>query len=57
MFASYVGVLVDHLADGVPELMASMVTTTRVSQDFSDLSWVRYNASICGQAAVMGYRN
>ena len=44
VFAWYVGVLAGRFADGVPELMVSMVTATHVSQDFSDLSWVMYNA-------------
>lgn len=53
-FASYVSVLAGRFADCVPEMMAYLVTITRVSQDFAGLAWVRYDASFRCQAAITG---
>ena len=53
---SYVSVLSSHFAESVPELMAYMVTITRVRQDFTGLAWVRYDASFRRQAAITGTR-
>ena len=44
-FASYTSVLSTCFHYCVPELMAYMVTITRVSRDFAGLAWVRYDAS------------
>ena len=53
-FASYTSVLSTRFRDCVPELMAYMVTITRVSRDFAGLAWVRYDASFRRQAAITG---
>ena len=45
-YTSYVSVLASRYHGVVPELMAYLVTITRVSQDFSGLAWVRYDATI-----------
>lgn len=36
----------------IPELMVYMATIVRVSQDFSGLAWVRYDAAFRRQAAL-----
>ena len=38
----------------IPELLAYMVTITRVSQDYAGLAWVRYDAAFRRQAAITG---
>lgn len=53
-YASYVSVLSGCFEESVPELMAYMVTITRVSQDFSGLAWVTFNVSFRRQAAITG---
>lgn len=55
-YTSYVRVLVSRYHGVVPELMAYLVTITRVSQDFSGLGWVRYDAAFRRQAAITGNR-
>ncbi len=57
-YASYISVLAGRFTESVPELMAYMylVTITRVSQDFTGLAWVRYDASFRRQAAITGNR-
>ena len=55
-FASYTSVLAGHYVECVPEMMAYLVIITRVSQDFSGLAWVRYDASFRHQAAITGNR-
>ena len=51
-FCTYISVLSGSFPKAVPELMAYMVTITRVSQDFAGLSWVRYDSAFCRQAAI-----
>ena len=55
-FCTYVSVLSSKSPEVVPELMAYLVTITRVSQDFSGLAWVRYDAAFRRQAAITGNR-
>ena len=55
-YVSYVSVLSGRFSESVPELMAYMATITRVSQDFTGLAWVRYDASFRRQAAITGNR-
>lgn len=51
-YCSYVSVLASRFGDAVPELMAYMVTITRVSKDYSGLAWVRYDSAFRRQAAI-----
>lgn len=51
-FAAYVSVRAPPAPHLVPELMAYMATIVRVSQDFSGLAWVRYDAAFRRQAAL-----
>ena len=55
-FATYTSVLSGSYPETVPELLAYLVTITRVSQDFAGLAWVRYDASFRRQAAITGNR-
>ena len=43
-FGTYVSVLAPSYPEAIPELMAYMSTIVRVSQDFSGLAWVHYDA-------------
>ena len=52
----HVSVLASRYHGVVPELMAYLVTITCVSQDFSGLAWVRYDAAFRRQAAITGNR-
>jgi len=53
-FGSYVSVLAPQAPHLIPELMAYMATIVRVSQDYSGLAWVRYDAAFRRQAALTG---
>ncbi len=55
-FGSYVSVLGPHFPKVIPELMAYMATIVRVSQDYTGLAWVRYDAAYRRQAALTGNR-
>ena len=55
-FCTYVSVLSGKHPEVVPELMAYLITITRVSQDFAGLAWVRYDAAFRRQAAITGNR-
>ena len=55
-YTSYVSVLASRYQGVVPQLMAYLVTITRVSQDFSGLARVRYDAAFRRQAAITGNR-
>ena len=50
-YSSYVSVLASQFGEAVLELMAYMVTITRVSKDYSGLAWVRYDSAFRRQAA------
>ena len=51
-FGVYVSVRTLSAPSLIPELMAYMSTIVRVSQDFSGLAWVRYDAAFRRQAAL-----
>ena len=51
-FGAYVSVRAPPAPHLIPELMAYMATIVRVSQDFSGLAWVRYDAAFRRQAAL-----
>jgi len=53
-YASYVSVRTAKAPQLVPELLAYMSTVIRVSQDYSGLAWVRYDAAFRRQAALTG---
>ena len=53
-FGSYVAVLAVRRPHLIPEMMAYMGTIIRVSQDYSGLAWVRYDAAFRRQAALVG---
>ncbi len=53
-FGSYVSVLGLQAPKRIPELMVYMTTTVRVSQGYSGLAWVRYDAAFRRQAALTG---
>ena len=55
-FAVYCSVLGSHDPACVPELMAYLITIARVSQDYTGLAWVRYDAAFRRQAAITGNR-
>ena len=55
-YTLYVSVLASRYQGVVPELMTYLVTITRVSQDFSGLAWVTYDAAFRHQAAITGNR-
>ncbi len=55
-YACYVSVLATKFPEAVPELMAYLVTISRVSQDFAGVAWVRYDAAFRRQAAISGNR-
>ena len=55
-YTAYVSVLASRYQGVVPELMAYLVTITHLSQDFSGLAWVRYDATFRRQAAITGNR-
>ena len=40
-----------------PELMAYLITISRVSQDFSGLAWVRYDSAFRRQVAITGNKH
>ena len=52
-FGTYVSVRVPPAPHLIPELMAYLATMVQVSQDFSGLTWIRYDAAFCQQAALM----
>ena len=52
----YISVLSGGSPEAVPELLAYMVTITRVSQDFAGLSSVRYDLAFHRQATITGNR-
>ena len=52
----YVSVLAPVNPETISELMAHMLKIVRVSQDFSGLAWVRYDAGFCRQAVLTGNR-
>ena len=51
-FGAYVSVRAPTAPHLIPELMAYMATIVRVSQDFSGLAWVCYDAAFRRQAAL-----
>lgn len=51
-FGVFVSVRAPSAPHLIPELMAYMSTIVRVSQDFSGLAWVRYDAAFRRQAAL-----
>jgi hypothetical protein len=51
-FSSYVAPQAPEL---IPEFMAYLSTIVRVSQDFTRISWVRYDAGFRRQAALTGH--
>ena len=53
-FGSYVAVLTPGRPQLIPEMMAYMSTIIRVSQDYTGLAWVRYDAAFRRQAALTG---
>ena len=53
-FAIYCSIRGSHDPGSVPELMAYIITISRVSQDFTGLSWVRYDSAFRCQAAISG---
>ena len=55
-FAAYTSVLASTHPAAIPELIAYLVTVSRVSQDLSGLAWVRYDAAFRRQAALTGNR-
>ena len=55
-FAAYTSVLAGTHPAAIPELMAYLVTISRVNQDFSGLAWVRYDAAFRRQAALTANR-
>ena len=55
-FCTYVSVLASKHPESMPELMAYIITITRVSQDFAGMAWVRYDAAFRRQAAITGNR-
>ena len=55
-FAIYCSILGSQEPSWIPELMAYLITITRVSQDFTGLAWVRYDSSFRRQAAITGNR-
>ena len=53
-FATYVATRAPQAPQLIPELMAYLATIVRVSQDYSGLAWVRYDAAFRRQAALTG---
>ena len=53
-YGTYVSVLAPSQPELIPELMAYMSLIIRVSQDYSGLAWVRYDAAFRRQAALTG---
>ena len=53
-FSTYVATRATHAPQLIPELMAYLATIVRVSQDYSGLAWVRYDAAFRRQAALTG---
>ena len=53
-YGMYVSVLAPSQPDLIPELMSYMSLIIRVSQDYSGLAWVRYDAAFRRQAALTG---
>ena len=51
-FGAYVSVRATQAPHLIPEFMAYMATIVRVSQDYSGLAWVRYDAAFHRQAAL-----
>lgn len=51
-YGAYVSVRATGAPQLIPELMAYMATIVRVSQDYSGLAWVRYDAAFRRQAAL-----
>ena len=55
-YATYASVLGPQFPEAIPELLAYMASIIRVSQDYSGLAWVRYDAAFRRQAALTGNR-
>ena len=55
-FATFTGILGGQFPEAIPELMAYLITISRVSQDFAGLAWVRYDSAFRRQAAITGNR-
>jgi len=55
-YATYASVLGPQYPEAIPELLAYMASIIRVSQDYSGLAWVRYDAAFRRQAALTGNR-
>jgi hypothetical protein len=53
-FATYVATRAPQAPQLIPELMAYLATIVRVSQDYTGLAWVRYDAAFRRQAALTG---
>ena len=53
-YGTYVSVLAPSQPELIPELMSYMSLIIRVSQDYSGLAWVRYDAAFRRQAALTG---
>lgn len=53
-FSSYVAVRGPTAPELIPELMAYLANIVRVSQDYTGLGWVRYDAAFRRQAALTG---
>ena len=53
-YGMYVSVLAPSQPDLIPKLMSYMSLIIRVSQDYSGLAWVRYDAAFRRQAALTG---
>ena len=51
-FGSFVSVRAQQAPAVIPELMAYMATTVRVSQDYDGLAWMRYDTAYRRQAAL-----
>ena len=55
-FSSYVATRAPQAPELIPELMAYLATIVRVSQDYSGMAWVRYDAAFRRQAALTSNR-
>ena len=53
-FSTYVATRAVQAPQLIPELMAYLATIVRVSQDYTGLAWVRYDAAFRRQAALTG---
>ena len=50
-FCTYTSVMSGGSPEAVPELLAYLVTITRMSQDFMGLAWVRYDSAFCSTSS------